>query len=450
MRSKIFVALLMMTTVLWIGCPKDDDETPAPTQTEDNASGSVTTTTSGTIETEAGARLVVPIGAVPPLENGNAGTMVFSIERNNDINVTPPSGESVISDIYQFGPEGFTFARPVEIAVPVPGEGDPGELSLWRRNPTTGIPEYFSSDYDAATRTVRAQTYTLSPWFLTGRQVQDDASGCVHVTNTGSSWLNVCVDSVQLEYPAQVSWVPEAGQGITYAPSGTIGWANAGNWYLPQGSYRFCLERESSTNPGQYYHHLTDWMTIANAWHYDNPSCIELSSGNFVESDTGRCACVPNFTTSVGTGDIQVTLTWYNESSLDLDLWVQDPNDEWCYYGNGQAPNVTGSGGQLDRDNLCGNYENGRPENIYWTTTPPAGEYVVAVDWYSSCSNDLGNQAITVRTVVQGTTRSFNTTIETDQDMKEITRFTITGSTVSFLPARPRVVYTNVNRIAKN
>lgn len=450
MHTKRYLVLLLVAAALTIGCPKDDDSEDNPPAAEDNASGSVTSTTSGTIETQLGAQLVVPVGAVPLTESGAVGTMVFSIELNNDIGVTVPDGENKISDVYQFGPDGFTFARPVEVAVPVPGEGDPGELSLWRRNPTTGTPEYFSSQYDAATRTVRAQTYQLSPWFITGHDVQDDASGCLHVTNTGTSWLNVCVETVQLEYTGQSSWIPEAGQGIMYAPFGTIGWASEGNWYLPQGTYTFCLQRESEINPGTYHHIISDVINISSAWHYNSPTCANLSSSNFVDAVAGRCECVPNATSSVGTGDIQVTLTWYNASALDLDLWVQDPTGDWCYYGNGQAPNVTATGGQLDRDNLCGNYENGRPENIYWTTAPPAGEYVVAVDWFSGCGLEQGAQPVNVRTVVAGTTRTFNATINVDEQMKEITRFSISGSTVTFLPARPGVHYSNVVRPAKN
>jgi len=449
MHTPRYLVILLAAAFMFVGCPKDDDESENTPTVTDNASGSVTSTTSGTIETPLGAQIVVPVGAVPTTESGNTGTMVFSIELNNSISVTVPDGETMTSDVYQFGPEGFTFARPVEIAVPVPGEGDPGELSLWRRNPTTGMPEYFSSAYDAATRTVRAQTYQLSPWFITGHPVQDDASGCVHVTNGGSSWLNVCVDTYTLEYPAQTDWIPEAGQGIVYAPSGTIGWAHEGNWYLPQGTYTFCLQRESEVNPGVYYHIVTDPITISNAWHYNSPDCVNLSNSSFADPIEGRCSCIPTPTTAVGTGDIQVTLTWYNAAPLDLDLWVQDPTGDWCYYGNGQAPNVTATGGQLDRDNLCGNYENGRPENIYWTTTPPAGEYVVAVDWFSGCGEDHSAQAVNVRTVVAGTTRTFNTSIGVDEQMKEITRFSISGSTVTMLPPRRDVRHT-VERAAKN
>ncbi|MCC6475471.1 hypothetical protein IT157_00335 [bacterium] len=444
MRKFWVFGLVVLTALFFLGCPSDDEESTPP-EPEDNASGSVTSTTSGTIETPGGAQIVVPVGAVPTTEAGAPGTMVFSIERNNDISVTVPTGEERVSDVYQFGPEGFTFARPVEVAVPYDGEGDPGDLSLWRRNPTTGEPEYFSSDWDAETRTVRAQTYVLSPWFITNRPQVDDASGCLHVNNIDlGSWLYACVETYDLEYPTQVDWLPEGGNGVLYAPPGTIGWASEGNWYLPQGTYTFCLQRESEVNPGTYYNVLSEPYTIGSAWHYDNPVCVNMTVGELVNPGSGRCPCIPTPTSAVGTGDIQVTLTWYNAMSLDLDLWVMDPDSEWCYYGNGQAPGVTGSGGQLDRDNLCGNYTNGRPENIYWTTTPLNGQYIVVVDWYYGCGNEHSAQSINVRTVVSGDTRTYNTTIGVDEDMKEITRFNFSGGVVTYLPPRAGTVYPNL------
>jgi hypothetical protein len=441
---KILILFLSLSFLI-IGCPKDDDEeTPAPEPNTENASGTVTSATSGEIETPAGARMVIPVGAVPMQENGDPGTMVFSIERNNDISVNVPSEHSRISDVYQLGPEGFTFARPVEISIPIPGTDDPGDVALWRRNPTTGDPEFFSASYDPATRLVTAQTFQLSPWFVSGRPVNDDASGCLRVTNSGNTWLNVCVETVQLEYTYQNDWIPEAGQGVLYAPFGTIGWTHQGNWYLPQGTYTFCLQRESTITPGLYYHRITDPITIGDAWHYNDPHCAELGSSDFVEADTGRCSCVPNASTSVGTGDIQVTLQWFNQSSLDLDLWVMDPDSEVCYYGN----NPSSSGGVLDRDNLCGNYENGRPENIFWTTSPPAGEYVVFVDWFYDCGNGLSSQAINVRTVVRGNTRTYSTTIQADANI-EVARFTLSGSTVNFLLPRADSHLVNVERKPK-
>lgn len=454
MSKKWLLILLIVPLLIFLGCPKDEDEEPTPTPpTPDNASGAVRSDTSGMIETPLGARITIPVGAVPRLENGNIGTMVFSIERNNDILVTPPIDETLISDIYQFGPEGFTFARPVEVTVPVPEGQDPEEVSLWRKNPTTGQAEFFSSSYDPVTRTISGQTFELSPWFVTGHTRDQDCSGCIQVANMShTSWLMVCVEQYTLLYPEQGEWFAESGGGPLFAPIGTIGWASTGEWYLPQGTFRLCLQRESETNPGHYEHIFMDDVVVHQPWHYTNPQCTNISNSSFSSPDTGRCACIPIETSSVGTGEIQVTLTWYNQNSLDLDLWVSDPGGtegEWCFYGNGQAPNTTTSGGQLDRDNLCSNYENGRPENIYWTQPPPVGEYIVAVDWYSSCSHDHGNQAFNLRTVVQGVSRTYTGTIAPGTDMQEVTRFQITGSTVIFLPPRNDVDYSNLRRPSK-
>ena len=120
---------------------------------------------------------------------------------------------------------------------------------------------------------------------------------------------------------------------------------------------------------------------------------------------------------------------------LDLDLWVEDPTGEQCGFSNGQYPDVTTTGGQLDRDNLCGNYINGRPENIYWTTTPPAGEYIVMVDWWGDCgaaAPDAGLQR-----PHGGEWRDAHITrrrSRTARTCRKSCRFTIVGSTVQFLP----------------
>jgi len=453
MSKKWLLILLVIPLLIFWGCPKDDDEEPTPpTPQADDASGSVRSDASGVIETPLGARISVPVGAVPPLENGNPGTMVFSIERNNNILVTPPTGETMISDIYQFGPEGFTFARPVEVTLPVPEGVDPEAASLWRHNPVTGQAEFFSSSYDPTTRKISAQTYQFSPWFVTGHSPDSTVSGCIRVANMShSSWLMVCVEEYTLLYPGQGAWMAESGGGPLFAPIGTIGWASTGNWYLPQGTFNLCLQRESETNPGHYEHIFMDNVVVHQPWRYNDPRCTEISNGSFTSPDTGRCQCIPEETSSVGTGDIQVTLTWHTpEPGVDLDLWVMDPDSEWCFYGNGQAPNVTTSGGQLDRDNLCWNYVNGWPENIYWTQTPLNGQYIVAVDWYSTCgSNPVGPLSFNVRTVVRGTTRTFTQTIQEYEDMHEVTRFTYTGGQAVFQPPRDDVDYSHLRKPEK-
>jgi hypothetical protein len=96
---------------------------------------------------------------------------------------------------------------------------------------------------------------------------------------------------------------------------------------------------------------------------------------------------VPAFAqTSLGTGDLQVTLTWdtgipeppdeeVKQTAVDLDLWVTEPDNTEVYYGNPIGPTAT-----LDHDNTYGF----GPENIFVAPGMAAdGTYDVNVDYYS-------------------------------------------------------------------
>lgn len=84
----------------------------------------------------------------------------------------------------------------------------------------------------------------------------------------------------------------------------------------------------------------------------------------------------------VGTGDVQVTVTWDQDN--DVDLHVIDPAGEEIYWANTQSA----SGGELDLDsNAACSIDGVRNENIVWPVgTAPQGDYIVRVDYWSSCN----------------------------------------------------------------
>ena len=85
----------------------------------------------------------------------------------------------------------------------------------------------------------------------------------------------------------------------------------------------------------------------------------------------------------LGTGDVQITLSWNN--AADLDLHVVDPNGEWIWYNHRTAS----SGGQLDVDanRDCSEFRPSPIENIFWPIgRAPRGEYKVAVVYFKECS----------------------------------------------------------------
>jgi hypothetical protein len=96
---------------------------------------------------------------------------------------------------------------------------------------------------------------------------------------------------------------------------------------------------------------------------------------------------------SVGTGDVQINITW--DSRADVDLHVVDPPGEEIYWG----AKTSTSGGQLDLDSNAGCGSDGpRAENVFWASglTPPPGAYVVRVDYWSNCAEVQTNYVVTV------------------------------------------------------
>ncbi|HET7789310.1 MAG TPA: hypothetical protein VFK78_00775 [Gemmatimonadales bacterium] len=98
---------------------------------------------------------------------------------------------------------------------------------------------------------------------------------------------------------------------------------------------------------------------------------------------------------NVGTGDVQVSLSWDVNSDVDLHLVQPPPDSEEIYYGNP----VSASGGELDLDSNAGCAIDGkRNENITWPSkTPPHGTYIVRVDYWDACTQTQTNYVVTVR-----------------------------------------------------
>jgi hypothetical protein len=96
---------------------------------------------------------------------------------------------------------------------------------------------------------------------------------------------------------------------------------------------------------------------------------------------------------SVGTGDVQVSVSW--DVPSDVDLYVVDPSGEEIFYGNRSSA----SGGELDLDSNagCGGLDV-RNENVTWAEgTAPRGEYTVRVNYWSACGQTRTNWVVTVR-----------------------------------------------------
>jgi hypothetical protein len=99
------------------------------------------------------------------------------------------------------------------------------------------------------------------------------------------------------------------------------------------------------------------------------------------DAGIGAYYLTPVSVVNVGTGDVQISLSW--NTAADVDLHVVDPAGEEIYYAHRESA----SGGALDLDSnaACGS-DGPRNENITWPVRgAPDGTYTVRVDYWSSC-----------------------------------------------------------------
>jgi len=106
----------------------------------------------------------------------------------------------------------------------------------------------------------------------------------------------------------------------------------------------------------------------------------------------GPYAGLATAVTSVGTGDVQVTLSW--DADSDVDLHVVAPGGDEIFYGRRQSA----GGGELDLDSNAACAIDGiRNENITWPVgRAPRGEYTVRVDYWNNCAASRTNYTVLI------------------------------------------------------
>lgn len=121
-------------------------------------------------------------------------------------------------------------------------------------------------------------------------------------------------------------------------------------------------------------------------------------------------------------GNPRFNLQFTNETSVDLDLYVQTPSGSIISYSNPRS-----NGGILDVDCLCGSCPNGPNENIYWVEgTAPRGVYKYWVKYYGNCgSSSSGSSQYTIRRIKNSDVQeTFTGTLSTTGQLSQIYTFT--------------------------
>jgi hypothetical protein len=418
-----------------------------------DSSLAITSSTGGKVTDSNGASITIPAGAVPPMQDGSAGTMVFSIQKDPSMTPSLPGDFKPLGDVFSLGPEGFIFSVPVVITLPIPDDVDPETvMGLTYYDPATETWKLLPGSIDSEARTASVTATHFSYWGLFGRCATDSFGGCryaeavnqwnrehggwiqvvnSHAYNTGSfpggrhlgtsSGYGVCIQSYSFQNPDDDAWnwlEPNSWKIMAYD-------GQTESYWMPRGQYNlieFISLSEINNDPLYVPDYTTFWRAIG-SYTITAGDTIEFKSTNANFNDgsftEGRPPCWGEEDTSVGTGDVQVTLTW--QTNDDIDLYVTDPNGDTVFYNNPIVP----SGGELDRDNLCSNMIIGRPENIYWSQgSAPRGTYTVAVNYFDPCESEHSVNW-TVRVIVQGNVQTFTGTLTQDGETQEVTTFTV-------------------------
>lgn len=436
------------TEVATIEPPSSEPTADPGTVVTGEGSVAATSALAAQVSSPSGASIKVPAGAVPLMEDGSAGTMVFSIEANASITVSLSGGFEGVGSVYSLGPEGFIFTVPVEITLPIPAGIDPALIfGMTYFDTATSTWKLVPANVDESAMTATTSTNQFSNWSLFGRclsSITGDCDGRDRWNAAHGGWLKVVNTHGYSTgtYPGGRGYSTSTGYGVciqSYAfddSDDAWNWLEPTDWkvvaydgqttsyWLPSGRFNLIeVYHVSEVNSDPLYvpAHTTYWRALGD-YIIAPGETLQFTSSGITIDDTwteGRPPCWGARDTAVGTGDVQITLTW--QTNDDIDLHVFDPDGYHIYF----ADPISTSGGQLDRDNMCADMIIGRPENIFWPEgTAPSGTYRVQVHYWTPCEMEKP-VTWTVRTVIAGEVQTYTGTLTYEDETQDVVTFTI-------------------------
>ena len=373
----------------------------------EQASQAVSSDQSAVIATTSGVSVSVPQGAVSLTADGQPGTMTFSVEESPSATALP-AGYQALGSAYTFGPSGFNFSAPVKVAFPLPPGADIAAAGIMTYDEASGQWLPVPATTDTAGRIVSTETQHFTMFLAVQSELNRDLGKFNWTTLRGpggdsvlGTWI--CLASATLSSGASTatySW-PQWSRSVPMATDAPF------ESSLPKGQYTFYYRWGGATTATARYAQ-TGPVDITSSVPFHVVLTVPPNDSGAILQGFPPClgalgGGVPD--PSAGTGEVQVTLNW--TSTVDLDLHVTEPSGEEIYY----LHRYSGSNGQLDLDNQCGDFVLGRPENVFWPAAgsggAPSGHYLIRVAWYSTCSGAVTEVPFSVRVVIRGRVFTF-------------------------------------------
>lgn len=358
----------------------------------------------------------VPKGAVPKGDNGNVGSVAFSVTAIplSELPATAPTGVQFVNNTgILANPSNFTFASPLIIDVPLYGNNI-SQTRFYHWNALSNNWEVVPFSALNNNGTASVSTIELG-YFVLGTVSSSSTTG------------GIKIDKSQLprNYYYYLTLSPVNGnssKSIAFTADGQDLYMTN----VPLGNYTAQITREKRTNL-QTGVNSTETSTVnipvevttaltasgSSLSSFRGWTVINLAN---VSWQTGRPSYWGEETVTYGTGFFQSTLNWvnYTNSTTDYDLHLTTPNGTEIYYSHKQ-----GDGFELDRDVISdvGNCT----ENIYSISNNlPKGTYRVSVVHYGGATGRQYN----CRVILNGRVVKTYAGI-TNTGSQEIYKFTI-------------------------
>lgn len=382
----------------------------------------------GNLKAKNGSEIIVPTGAVTKNEDGENGKIIFTIDPNVKSEEYPqpiPGNYNLIGNVHHFGPSHFTFQYPIRVFLDGSSlQNLEGIYLIWYSELETKWVPIPISEIDATNKRLGSAVFELGYFaivqdkqaiggFPPGSEVQAyHRSGGARMQHPGNNeyYYTLFVAGFVPKYPedAMVTYNNySASTGSTLGGGGPRSVTHMVG--LRPGNYTIVVARQKQgtlfnlPGPTQYYsvpaqitvnsfENIISWETESNyPW-----AEITLGGG---EWQSGYPTIWPQANKSLGTGQLQITLSWTNISAriYTIDLFMYGPNNQ-----NVSWHNPLSSDGSFALDRTSADFSVGYSvRNIYSKKNMPGGNYKVYVNIWGKHAGD-GAMPFEVRIIRNG------------------------------------------------
>lgn len=361
----------------------------------------------GNLKDDKGAEIIVPTGAVSKDSEGNNGKVIFSIESNvipSEYPLEIPSNFELIGNVHHFGPSHYIFQYPIRVFLPGTSlDNLEGVFVLWYNETDTKWVTIPISEIDATNKRLGVSVFELGYFAIVqdkeviggiapGNEIQTyHRSGGARMQHPGNNeyYYTLIVTGFVPKYPEDAIYTYNNYTASTGSILGGGGPKSVTYMVgLRPGNYTIVLARQKAGSlfnppgPIQFYsnpvHVSVSSFENLISWDMENNfpwTEISLSGGDW---QLGFPTTWPAASVSLGTGQLQLTLSWTNTLNkiYTVDLFLYGPNNSYVSWRHPLSDDLSFTLDRTSTDNQPGYCM----RNIYSKKNMASGNYKLYVN----------------------------------------------------------------------